>query len=441
MSNVDVDDRTERRSALDAFANAPVREVHAPSVLPMASTGDRVFGAQQVAVYRDEGRVFQKLAALGAAAGDDWFYRFPVKKKVKDPETGKETWGTDYIEGASIKLANDVARIYGNCEVDTRVIDMGTSWLIYARFTDFETGYALTRPFQQNKGGSKLGGTDDARKLDIAFQIGVSKAIRNVVVNALQTYSDYAFDAARSSLVDKIGKNLVGYRDRTVQGIGNLGVELSRVEAVIGKASKDWTAPDVAKVIAMMKAIADGMATVDESFPPKGVAHDPETGEVKESTTSTARAGSGAPSETAEPSQGAGTAGPADQKQQTASDPDKAGPANNSAASTQPSGSPSAGTVASGQADPNPNPPKEGAGSAAGPKTDASNMTAPKNEGEYIRYSDAWIEALTDAAEGETRWKKEKDLRNKAYVSSDAREAQQEKLAKKCAEIRDADRS
>ncbi|QOZ25330.1 hypothetical protein [Bradyrhizobium sp. CCBAU 51753] len=437
MSNVDVDDRTERRSALDAFASAPVREVQAPSVLPMASTGDRVFGAQQVAVYRDEARVFQKLAALGAAAGDDWFYRFPVRKKVKDKETGKEEWVTDYIEGASIKLANDVARIYGNCEVDTRVIDMGTSWLIYARFTDFETGYALTRPFQQNKGGSKLGGDDNARKLDIAFQIGVSKAIRNVVVNALQTYSDYAFDAARSSLVEKIGKNLAGYRDRTVQGIGNLGVELSRVEAVTGKSAKDWTAPDVAKVIAMMKAIADGMATVDETFPPKGASHDPETGEVKETTQSTAQAEAAAPSQGA----GAGTAEPADQKQQTASGPDQAGSATNSTASTQPTENTPPGTVASGQAASNPSPPKQGDGAAAGPESDASNMTAPKTEAEYIKYSDAWIAALTDATAGEARWKEEKTLRNKAHVGSDAREAQQEKLAKKCAEIRDADRS
>src|SRR5229473_189945 len=141
MSNVDANDRSDRRSALDDFANAPAREmVSAPSVMPMASPGDRVFGAQQVAVYRDEARIFQKLAALGAAAGDDWFYRFPVRKKIKNEETGKDEWVKDWIEGASIKLANDVARIYGNCEVDTRVIDLGSSWLIYARFTDFETG-------------------------------------------------------------------------------------------------------------------------------------------------------------------------------------------------------------------------------------------------------------------------------------------------------------
>ncbi|MCC8967891.1 hypothetical protein H8A95_37680 [Bradyrhizobium sp. Pear76] len=160
---------------------------------------------------------------------------------------------------------------------------------------------------------------------------------------------------------------------------------------------------------------------------------------------STASAESEAHSESAAPSQAdAGKAGPATSEQQTGSGPDRAGPATNSAASTQPTESPSAGSVASGQAASNPsNPPKgaQGKGAADGPKSDASNMTAPKNEAEYIRYSDAWREALTDADEGEARWKQEKDLRNKAHVGSDAREAQQEKLAKKCREIRDADRS
>lgn len=253
-------ERDDKRSALDAFAVATSNPATAlaPAAGPaLMATTDRVYGAQAVAVKRDEVRVLQKLAALGAAAGENWYYRYPVKKKGG---------GTDWIEGPSIKLANDVARIYGNCDIDTRVIDLGDSWLIYARFTDFESGYAQTRPFQQRKSQTSIRADSD-RALDIAFQIGVSKAIRNVVVNSLQTYADYAFDAAYNSLVEKIGKELERYRTRTLAGIANMDVELGRVEKALGRAAKDWTAPDVARVIAMMKAIADGMATVEETFP------------------------------------------------------------------------------------------------------------------------------------------------------------------------------
>lgn len=419
----------DRRSALDDFAKAPARDiVQAPSVAPMASPGDRVFGAQNVAVYRDEARILQKLAALGAAAGDDWFYRFPVKSK---------NGGKSFIEGPSIKLANDVARIYGNCEVDTRVIDLGASWLIYARFTDFESGYALTRPFQQDKGASRLGGDDQARKLDIAFQIGVSKAIRNVVTNALQTFADYAFDAARNSLVEKIGKDIARWQGEIAKRLKDRGVDVQRVEFVIGRAAADWTAPDIARIIAMMKAVGDGMATIDETFPPKDrqVAGDVDTGATSTSGETTASTASTEPGVHSEAD--AGTAG------ETAADsgPDTAvSSADKSTSSPQPTAATSTGNAAPGRAASD-NPPKGPEAAKAATTADTGNATAPKNESEYLAYANAWIDALTDAAEGEKRWPAEKQLRNKAHVGPDARETLQEKLTAKCREIRDADKS
>ena len=261
----------ERGSVLDAFAG---RAPQVPAVRPQAAGGTDVFGgrgagAQAVAVYRDEREVLQKLKALASAAGDDWYYRFPVKNRADNR--------TDYIEGPSIKLANDLARMYGNCEVDTRVMDLGDEWLIYARFTDFESGYVLTRPFQQRKNASKMGGADDARRLDIAFQIGVSKAIRNVVTNALQTFADFAFAEAKNALVDKIGHRLDDYRRRTNERL-SARLDIRRVEAVIGRISGEWLAPDIARIIAMMKSVEDGMATLDETFPPLVATGDVEAG-------------------------------------------------------------------------------------------------------------------------------------------------------------------
>lgn len=300
MSRIETKDRT---ALLDAFSGSDQGHGGLPAAAPAFNApAERMFGAQQVAVYRDEARVLQKLKVLAAAAGEDWYYRFPVKNN----KTGQ----TDWIEGPSIKLANDLSRLYGNCEIDTRVTDLGDTWVIYSRFIDYETGYALTRPFQQRKNASKMGG-DEGRRLDIAFQIGVSKSNRNVVVNALQTYADYAFSEAKNSLVDRIGKDLAKWRDRTVEGLGKQGADmLTRAETMLGRKAKDWLAGDVAQVIAIMKAIADGMATWDESFPASNTAiedgkaeksraprketvkefaekkaspdHDPETGEIQE---------------------------------------------------------------------------------------------------------------------------------------------------------------
>jgi hypothetical protein len=257
------DDIDQRATDLAEFANAqgqPLQPARGHALVrPTTGLAERIIGAQQVHVYRDESKILQKLTAIAAAAGTDWFYRFPVKKK---------DGGTDWIEGPSIKLANDVARIFGNNVNEIRELDVGDAWVFYARFTDIETGFSMERAYRQRKSQGSLKTKDADRQLDIAYQIGQSKAIRNCIVNSLQIYADYAFEQARNSLVEKIGKDLAGWRDRTLQGLAKMPVEVVRVERVIGRANREWLAPHVAQVIAMMKSVADGMASVDEVFPP-----------------------------------------------------------------------------------------------------------------------------------------------------------------------------
>lgn len=253
--------REERRSALDEFASLPKQDTaNLPAVVAKAPPPTLVHGPQPVARFRDEAQILIKLKTLAAAAADEWFYRFPVRDR--------KTNTTSYIEGASIKLANDLARIYGACDVDSWVSSEGPDyWEITARFLDLETGFSLTRPFRQRKNVARIGGSDDSRRDEIGFSIGISKAERNVVVNALQTFADFAFDEARNSLVDKIGRDLEGWRKKIVERLNGM-VSLDRVEAVIGRTAKEWLAPDIARVAAMGKAIADGMASIDETFPP-----------------------------------------------------------------------------------------------------------------------------------------------------------------------------
>src|SRR5215831_14566188 len=186
MNDLSPGDRTRD---LEAFANAGAQQNQPEHpaerqqssghalVRPTTGLAERVIGAQPVAVMRDETKVLQKLSALAAAAGSDWFYRFPVKNNT----TGQ----TDWIEGPSIKLANDVARIFGNNVNEIREIDVGDAWTFYARFTDIETGFSMERAYRQRKGQRSMRTKDADRQLDIAYQIGQSKAIRNAIVNAL----------------------------------------------------------------------------------------------------------------------------------------------------------------------------------------------------------------------------------------------------------------
>ena len=223
-------------------------------------TVERIVTAQAVAVPRDDAKILQKIRALATAAGEDWYYRFPVK----------DHGATKWIEGPSIKCANNIARLYGNCEIDTRALDNGDSWIIYARLIDWETGFSMTRPFEQMKGQQTIKTNDAGRARQNAFQIGVSKSIRNIITNALEQFTTFAFEEARKNIVEKVGKNLDDYRARVLEALKGLKVDAKRVEAGIGRPAKDWLAPDVARVIAEIQAVKDGMATAEETWPPEG---------------------------------------------------------------------------------------------------------------------------------------------------------------------------
>ena len=263
------DEREDKAAALAQYANAsgqrlqPEPRGHAisramPNAMIADDEGPQMVGARAVEVKRDEFVILKKISALAAAAGPDWFYRYPVRSGD----------GQDWIEGPSIKLANAVASTYMNNDIDIREVDIGDAWVFYARFTDWENGTRLTRAFRQRKGQRSLKTRDSDRQLDIAYQVGQSKAIRNVVINALSVYTDFAFAEARASMVEKIGKDLAGWRSRTIERLKALPVEIHRVERVIGRPVNDWLAPDIARIVAMGKAIVDGMTTVDEAFPP-----------------------------------------------------------------------------------------------------------------------------------------------------------------------------
>lgn len=246
-------------SLLDAFGARPDAPPAAAAPTVGALVPQQRVGAVRVEVKRDDREVLQRIKVMAAAAGEEWYWRWPIKNKGR----------TEWKDGPTIKLANDVARVYGNCEVDCRVIDVGDLWILMARFLDLETGFAMTRPFQQRKSQTSIG-ADPERQRDMALQIGVSKAIRNVVCNSLQSISEFAFEEAKNSLVNRIGKDLPRWRESTLKKLETKEIDVKRVEAVMGRAAGEWLAPDIAQVIAMAKSITDGMATYDETFPPLG---------------------------------------------------------------------------------------------------------------------------------------------------------------------------
>lgn len=256
--------------------------INAPAVL-MTSMGHHSEGkpitAIPVLVKRDHTKIMAEIKSLAAMAGADYYYRWTVPNRKKGT--------TEIIEGPSIALANDLVRLYGNCTVELVVVDNPDHWIIYARFVDYERGSTLARAFRQRK-VQHLGKMDEDRALDIVFQIAQSKAIRNVVVNFLRTYANFAFDEAKGSLVKKLEDDEQFRRhalERIQQWFDENKIEVKRVERAVGRVFKEWAAMHIARVMADIKSVKDGMVEIDDLYPAPeppvdgSMAHQPKTAE------------------------------------------------------------------------------------------------------------------------------------------------------------------
>lgn len=235
-----------------------------PAITPTGDgdTAINIFGgvitAQRNVQKRDLADVKARLMALAAFAGMDYVYSWEVNDRKNNRKV--------QVEGATIVLANDLAREWGNCQVDCRVQDQGRHWMFYGRFVDLQTGYSLTRGYQQRK-AQDTGMKDDQRALDLVFQIGQSKCIRNVVVNALRTMADFCVEEAKKGLLVKVKGNPDGARKAILAKAEVLGIDVKRINVIYTRTADNWTIYDMAKIWTEINSIADGMAAAEDVYP------------------------------------------------------------------------------------------------------------------------------------------------------------------------------
>jgi hypothetical protein len=221
--------------------------------------------AQPTKVPRNDAKILQRIDVWAGMAGDRWFYRYPVKNR----RTGR----VDYIEGPSVKCTNAVARLFGNCTIESRTVRLDDKRdICYSRFGDLETGFSITKG-QIVPRSATLGGDDEERRQQIAHNIGQSKSQRNVVEAALGDFAQRGFISAKNSIVEKIGKNIDKARNRIIELLNELAHEkgmngiVARVEYVKGRKVAEWLAPDIAGIHGEIEFINDGMASIDETWP------------------------------------------------------------------------------------------------------------------------------------------------------------------------------
>lgn len=161
----------QRSTNGDGSSDGAIQQLPPAGVTALATRG-AFTTAVQVAQERELTKVLRRLEAEADLAGEEFYYGWGA--------------GKNHIEGPSVKLAMAAVRCYGNSAVEILPMqETHDAWVFTAAFVDFETGFTLTRQFRQSKASMVYGNHDEERKADIRFQIGQSKAARNVVINAL----------------------------------------------------------------------------------------------------------------------------------------------------------------------------------------------------------------------------------------------------------------
>lgn len=235
--------------------------------------GSQHSGTIRVMRPRVPSEVEQRVCGEAAICGEDCFYSWQVTNK----KTGKK----DLIEGVSINGAQIIARNFGNCSVEMGPLqELNEAWVFTATFIDQETGYALSRQYRQAK-NKQLGGRmdeDAERAADLKFQIGQSKAIRNVILDATPPYlQQRVMENAKRKTREGIEKSIAEHGLEAVQKIAfakleKLGVP---VDAVLFKFSRKaiagLTVEDMVLIKSDLMAIASGAETPADLYPPRKV--------------------------------------------------------------------------------------------------------------------------------------------------------------------------
>ncbi len=119
----------------------------------------------------------------------------------------------------------------------------------------------------------------------MALQIGQSKAIRNVVVNAVPRWLvDRAIEKAKAAVMKGLDPNkLQEYADQVLSYFVSKGAKPEQVIAKAGKPKAEWTMLDIAAFKGDKKALENGEVTISELFPatdPKPEVEGPLTGKA-----------------------------------------------------------------------------------------------------------------------------------------------------------------
>ncbi|MCT7633889.1 hypothetical protein N5U36_00385 [Aliarcobacter butzleri] len=213
--------------------------------------------AMQIIKPRNLAVVQERVLQEASIAGDEFYYSW--------------SQGGSIIEGLTVGGAIAISRNMGNCAVPTTVEETKEAYFFTSTFIDLETGFNLQRSFRQNKVSPKNKNGKEIysgeRGADIIFQIGQSKSIRNVILNAVPNWlAKKVLEKAKENISQKL-ENMGAEKARAyIEKKANaLKIDIATIEASFGQ---KWDTVKMVQISGALRAVEDGYSTIKDAFPP-----------------------------------------------------------------------------------------------------------------------------------------------------------------------------
>jgi len=209
---------------------------------------------------RDIDEIVKNVLKEAEFGGQEFYYSWPINTK----------YGKKIVEGGSVGLAVSLAREWTNCAIPVEVSENDECYTFRAAFVDLEKGFTLMRTYRQRKAQDIGKKYDEQRAQDMIFQIGQSKAIRNVVLNAVPKWLvKQAIERAKEAVLKNITKDGIDTaRNKAISFFQGYGISVERLIIFLGKKENDWTIEDITQLRSAGQMVKDGEVSTDEIFPP-----------------------------------------------------------------------------------------------------------------------------------------------------------------------------
>lgn len=189
--------------------------------------------------------------------------------------------GGQTVSGASINLARELARVYGNMDYGIKELhrdEVGKFSEMQAYAWDIEnntrSSTTFVVPHKRDKGG-KIEPLLDLRSIYESNANAGARRVREMIFAILPAWFTEEAKARCMATMEGADREVPIAKRITqmIEAFDKLGVKVGRLESKFGP-SKDWTAFDLAQLKVSGESIKRGEVQADEEFPPERVTVD-----------------------------------------------------------------------------------------------------------------------------------------------------------------------